>query len=92
MCRLKCCGVKGWLMTDFNTSGSQYLRSFAFYLMRDAELPDRQVTVMHRDLFRRAGIEWRDGQSMASLLDSLNLQQLRALVDQLRDGDDDEEE
>ncbi|MDZ7473753.1 hypothetical protein U5F73_01835 [Stenotrophomonas pavanii] len=47
---------------------------------------------MHRDLFRRAGIEWRDGQSMASLLDSLNLQQLRALVDQLRDGDDDEEE
>jgi len=79
-------------MVDYIVSGPQYLRSFAFHLMRDAELPERQVTVMHRDLFRRAGIEWRDGQSMASLLDGLNLQQLRALVDQLRDGDDDEEE
>ncbi|MBH1577316.1 hypothetical protein I5U07_22045 [Stenotrophomonas maltophilia] len=68
------------------------MQLFAERLLREAELPYRQVTVMHRDLFRRAGIEWRDGQSMASLLDSLNLQQLRALVDQLRDGDDDEEE
>ncbi|HIE4342221.1 hypothetical protein I5U90_07935 [Stenotrophomonas maltophilia] len=73
-------------------NGLRYLRSFAHQLLREVELPDRQVTVMHRDLFRRAGIEWRDGQSMASLLDSLNLQQLRALVDQLRDGDGDEEE
>ena len=80
-------------MADTTSSnGLQYLRSFTHRLLREAELPDRQVTVMHRDLFRRAGIEWRDGQSMASLLDSLNLQQLRALVDQLRDGDDDEEE
>ncbi|WP_242875635.1 hypothetical protein [Stenotrophomonas maltophilia] len=74
------------------TSRLQYLRGFAHQLLREAELPDRQVTVMHRDLFRRAGIDWRDGQNMASLLDSLTLQQLRALVDQLRDGDDDEEE
>lgn len=79
-------------MVDFTVSGPQYLRSFAHRLLCEAELPDRQVTVMHRDLFRKAGIEWRDGQSMASLLDSLNLQQLRALIDQLRDGDDDEEE
>lgn len=74
------------------TSGLQYLRGFTHRLLREAELPYRQVTVMHRDLFRRAGIEWRDGQSMVSLLDSLNLQQLRALVDQLRDGDDGEVE
>jgi len=79
-------------VVNFNTSGLKYLQLFAERLLREAELPYRQVTVMHRDLFRRAGIEWRDGQSMASLLDSLNLQQLRALVDQLRDGDDDEEE
>ncbi len=74
------------------TDGLPYLRGFAHQLLREAELPDRQVTVMHRDLFRRAHIDWQDGQNMATLLDSLNLQQLRALVDQLRDGDDDEEE
>ncbi|HGM5880616.1 hypothetical protein [Stenotrophomonas maltophilia] len=79
-------------MVNFNTSGLKYLQLFAERLLREAELPHRQVTVMHRDLFRRAQIQWRDGQDMAGLLDSLNLQQLRALVDQLRDGDDDEEE
>ncbi|HGM7330852.1 TPA: hypothetical protein ACKQA1_001901 [Stenotrophomonas maltophilia] len=78
-------------MADFNTSGSQYLRSFAFYLMRDAELPDRQVTVMHRDLFRRAGIEWRDGQDLVELLASLDLQQLRGLIGQLRDANGEED-
>lgn len=79
-------------MVNFNTSELKYLQLFAERLLREAELPHRQVTVMHRDLFRRAQIQWRDGQDMAGLLDSLNLQQLRALVDQLHDGDDDEEE
>ncbi|HHA2467513.1 hypothetical protein ACVMVB_18270 [Stenotrophomonas maltophilia] len=72
--------------------GTQYLRGFAVHVLRDAELPHRQVTVMHRDIFRRAGIEWRDGQSMDTCLASLSKPQLRALIDQLRDDDQDEEE
>ncbi|WP_340569904.1 hypothetical protein [Stenotrophomonas sp. G106K1] len=72
--------------------GQQYLRDFAVQLLRDAELPHRQVTVLHRDILRRAGIAWQDGQSMASLLSALSQQQLRSLIDQLRDDDQDEEE
>ncbi len=72
--------------------GTQYLRGFAVQVLRDAELPHRQVTVMHRDIFRRAGIEWLDGQSMDTCLAGLSQQQLRTLIDQLRDDDQDEEE
>ncbi|HIE5969061.1 TPA: hypothetical protein ACXN3R_001000 [Stenotrophomonas maltophilia] len=78
--------------TPPSNNGLQHLRWFAESLMRDAELPDRQVTVMHRDLFRRAGIQWRDGQDLVELLASLDLQQLSSLISQLRDVDDDEEE
>lgn len=67
--------------------GLQYLRGFAHGLMRQAELPHREVTVMHRDLFKRAGIAWRDGQAMDALLGSLDITQLRALIDELRDDD-----
>lgn len=71
--------------------GLQYLRGFAHGLIRQAELPHRCVTVMHRDIFKRAGIVWRDGQDMGELLDSLERQQLRALIDELR-GDDQEDD
>jgi hypothetical protein len=66
-------------------SGLQYLRDFTQRLLREAELPTRQVTVLHRDIFKRADIPWRDGQDMAELLGTLSLAQLRALVDELRD-------
>lgn len=79
-------------MVNATADGVQYLRGFAVHVLRDAELPHRQVTVMHRDIFRRAGIEWRDGQSMDTCLAGLSQQQLRALIDQLRDDDQDEEE
>ncbi|MBM9911900.1 MULTISPECIES: hypothetical protein [Stenotrophomonas] len=72
--------------------GQKYLRDFAVQLLRDAELPHRQVTVLHRDILRRAGIAWQDGQCMASLLSGLSQEQLRSLIDQLRDDDLDEEE
>ncbi|WP_414616715.1 hypothetical protein [Stenotrophomonas muris] len=79
-------------MADTTSSnGLHHLRWFAESLMRDAELPDRQVTVMHRDLFRRAGIEWRDGQDLVELLASLDLQQLRGLIGQLRDANGEED-
>ena len=72
-------------------AGLQYLRGFVVGLMRQAELPHRQVTVMHRDLFRRAGIPWKDGQSMDALLASLDRPQLRALMDLLREDDIEED-
>lgn len=80
------------MATASTAEGVQYLRGFAVHLLRDAELPHRQVTVMHRDIFRRAGIEWLDGQSMDACLAGLSQQQLRTLIDQLRDDDQDEEE
>ncbi|MGH8053565.1 MAG: hypothetical protein ACREP4_06570 [Stenotrophomonas sp.] len=67
-------------------------RQFIRALMRDAELPTRQVTVMHRDIFRRAGVSWTDGQAMDNLLDSLNLHDLHRLTDELRDDDIEEDD
>lgn len=58
-------------------------------LMRKRELPLRQVTVMHRDLFGAAGIDWKDGQSMDALLGSLHMGELIRLATQLRDEGDD---
>ncbi|HDS1510340.1 hypothetical protein [Stenotrophomonas geniculata] len=68
------------------------MREFALRLLREAELPHRQVTVMHRDIFAKAGIVWQDGQDMNLVLSGLNTWQLLALIYQLRDGDEDEEE
>ncbi len=59
-------------MVNATADGVQYLRGFAVHVLRDAELPHRQVTVMHRDIFRRAGIEWLDGQSMDTCLAGLS--------------------
>lgn len=70
--------------------GLQYLRGFAHGLIRRAELPHRQVTVMHRDIFKRSGITWQDGQDMARLLDSLDREQLRALINELRDEEEED--
>jgi hypothetical protein len=79
-------------MSNVSTpEGLQYLRGFAHGLIRQAELPTRQVTVMHRDLFKRAGIPWCDGQDLQALLDTLERPQLAALIDQLRDDEQEED-
>ncbi len=67
-------------------------RQFVRMLMREAELPVREVTVMHRDIFRRAGVDWIDGQSMDRLLDSLSIHELHRLTDQLRVDEVEEED
>ncbi|AMV00304.1 hypothetical protein [Xanthomonas citri] len=73
-------------------NGLQYLRDFTQRLLREAELPHRQVTVLHRDIFKRAGIPWRDSQDMAEVLGTLSHAQLRALVDELRDDNQEDED
>lgn len=85
-------------MTQAKTYSPEYteqdlarLRQFVRALMRDAELPQREVTVMHRNVFQRAGVEWKDGQKMDECLSQLTMRQLRGLVDQLRDEEDDDE-
>lgn len=75
------------------TNGSTpHQRLFARTLMQRAELPTHQVTVLHRDLFRRLGIEWIDGESMDPRLESLTREQASALISALRNriGDDEE--
>ena len=37
-------------------------------LLQELELPVEQVTVMHRDLFKAAGIAWVDGASLSATL------------------------
>ncbi|MGN7832636.1 hypothetical protein ACTJI2_13600 [Pseudoxanthomonas sp. 22568] len=59
--------------------------------LHEAELSMREVTVMHRDIFHRAGIEWRDGQSMEELISSVSDDQLRRLVAELPNDDEEED-
>lgn len=66
-------------------------RDYIRRLLRKRELPTRQVTVMHRDVFGLAGVPWRDGQPMEELLSALHMGELIALANQLRDTDIDEE-
>lgn len=53
-------------------------------LMRQLELPIDRVTVMHRDLFRTAGIAWRDYVDLEAELSLLTLAQAGALIDALK--------
>lgn len=80
-------------LAQATTSSTPHQRLFARSLMRQAELPALQVTVMHRDLFRQCGIEWVDGERMDPRLESLTREQISSLIDALRQriGDDDEE-
>jgi hypothetical protein len=65
--------------------------SYALRLLREAELPTREVTVMHRLIFQRAGIPWKDGQNMGELLGSLTGAGMGRLIDQLRDDEQEEQ-
>lgn len=67
-------------------------RDYVRELLRKRDLPQRQVTVMHRDLFGLAGVPWRDGQSMEELLSCLHMGELIALANQLRDNDEESDD
>jgi hypothetical protein len=59
--------------------------------LHEAELSMREVTVMHRDIFRRAGIEWQDGQPMEEVISSVSDDQLRRLLAELPNEDEEED-
>lgn len=59
-------------------------RDFIRTLMRELELPRDRVTVMHRDLFARAGIPWRDGVELAAEINTISPDQAHALITQLK--------
>lgn len=69
------------------TNPTSWHRGYVSALLRQQELPSDIVTVMHRDIFRRAGITWKDGQRMDGMLASLSLDELKRLADQLREDD-----
>ena len=80
-------------ITRTRTNGSTpHQRLFARSLMNRLELPTHIVTVMHRDIFRSCSIDWRDGQGMDELLETLTREQIGALIAvlQKRVGDDEE--
>ena len=70
-----------------NSETASY-RDYIRDLLRKRELPMRQVTVMHRDVFGLAGVPWRDGQQMEELLSTLHMGELIALANQLRDDEE----
>lgn len=80
------------LVERTSESGLAFLQGTAVGLMRLAELPIDRVTVMHRDLFKRAGIEWRDGESMDARMSTLTADQLDGVIEQLRDDDTEEDD
>lgn len=67
-------------------------RLFIRRLLREAELPVNRVTILHRDLFARAGIDWVDYVEMDGVLEALNKAQASRLIDQLRDDPESEDE
>ncbi|MGH8088195.1 MAG: hypothetical protein ACREPC_07995 [Stenotrophomonas sp.] len=54
-------------------------------LLIERELPVDRVTAMHRAVLENAGICWRPGQSIDSLLDTITQDGLAALTDELRE-------
>lgn len=79
-------------MSTRTTGDVAEYRDYVRVLLRRRELPTRQVTVMHRDVFARAGVPWNDGQSMEALLSALDKDALIGLARQLRGDDDSDEE
>lgn len=73
-------------------TATSFQKSLIVGLMKKRELPTDVVTVMHRDLFTRAKVEWSDGMSMAHFLDGLLLIDATELIDVLRDGEEDSED
>ncbi len=78
------------LPTNVKATSSQ--QQYVLALMRAQELPTRRVTVMHRLIFGRANVPWKDGQKMDELLASLDQRQVDALVSDLRDDDQEEDD
>ncbi len=73
-----------------NSPSTPHQRLYARTLLREQELPVNKVTVMHRDLFARAGIEWKDGADLDGTLCACTRAQISRLIDQLREDDGDE--
>lgn len=65
-------------------------KSYLLQLLLQLELNTRVVTVGHRELFLRAGVAWREGQSLDALLDTLSKQDASNLITELEEetGDD----
>lgn len=80
------------MRTPIRNNSTAHQRLLCRTLLSKAELPTHVVTVLHRDLFRRLGIEWRDGVDMDPTLESLTDSQIRSLIDALRKriGEDEE--
>lgn len=79
------------LSSTANTPSTPHQRLYTRTLLRELELPVNQVTIMHRDLFAAAGVDWRDGASMDATLEGLTRAQASRLIDKLRErGDHDE--
>jgi hypothetical protein len=60
-------------------------REFIRRLLCQTELPTRQVTVMHRDLFDKAGIAWVDGADMNATLRAVSKPAAHRLIDAIRE-------
>lgn len=54
----------------------------------DAHLPTDRVTVMHRDLFARAGVPFNQGADLDAELCAMTREQASSLLDQLPDQED----
>lgn len=74
---------------DMRATPSQ--RAYIRALLDARELPVDVVTVLHRDIFRRAGVGWQDGQRMDELLATLNWADIDRLVSELRDDEEDDD-
>lgn len=75
-----------------NVKATPSQQQYVLALMRAQELPTRRVTVMHRLIFGRTNVPWKDGQKMDELLASLDQRQVDALVNDLRDDDQEEDD
>ena len=75
-----------------NVKATPSQQQYVLALMRAQELPTRRVTVMHRLIFGRTNVPWKDGQKMDELLASLDQRQVDALVNNLRDDDQEEDD
>lgn len=67
-------------------------RALIVSLLRKHELPHVTVTVLHRDIFRRSGVPFSDGASLALTLDLLSFREASALIDELSGGDEESDD
>lgn len=79
------------MASDSILLSTPYQRLFVRTQLLKHELPTEVVTVMHRDLFQKAGIIWDEGQNMDGLLCSLSRAQIDALGRVLRELDQEDD-